>query len=1157
MTVRDASSLWTNSFLTVGQAGSGAIALTNGGGLSSVFDYIASNPNSTGTVTIDGTGSSWIDSTANIGYGGNGSLAITHGGLANFNSSNLGYNAGSTGMVTVDGLGSRWTGVSVNVGYSGNGSLSISNGANAKSSAFTETGYNSGSSGTIKIDGAGSLWSDNGNNIGYSGNGTLTIVNGGKANSTFSVNVGYNTASNGVATVDGTGSLWTSSFSFNVGGNGNGSLSISNGGTVTNTSYSRIGENSGSSGSAAVIGPASAWNNNDLDVGGSGIGNLSITNGGRVNCTGVFAISDIGNNQGSTGIATVDGATSTWSTTYQFFVGNSGNGTLNVTNGSSVTVGKALYVAYANTANGVINFGSTGGTIATGSLYASPSQTTGNGTINTNGLVSDIDLLFDATHGLNQSLAWNSGGQNVVVNLDISGATQPVGDLGAGYQGNGSLTIRDGVSVTAANATLGFKAGSYGIATVTGTGSTFNVGYLTIGRLGGAIFNISNGGSVVASSSVGVGSNSSLSVDGAASNLTAGTLSGSGLFTISNGAQIAATTASISGSMSFGPNGGTLTTRTLDYSSPSQFTGTGVINASGEVPDGAIVFDATHGPVQTLLWNGPNQNVTVNLDLSGASRPAGDLGAGYLGNGSLTIEGGANITSANGYLGYGASSNGTATISGAGSTWTNTNMFVGQSGSGTLSIVQGGVVNTTSSGSIGSNSIATVSGAGSTWNNRDLSIGGRGTCLLEVLNGGLSNSSQLIIGQFQGPGAALIDGAGSALTTNSLYVGQGGNGSLSITRGATVTDTNSYLESGNAIVTVDGTSSAWINQALDAGYTGPGTTIIINISNGGRVTAATVALTSPSLLSIDVGDGSVFDIHAGTFSDFGTLRMKAVPGLAAGSYTPVVAGSWASVTPQTLGGSWRRANHTFVVTAAAVGNSGQPTTINLSQKQRIAVTDVPSGHKLEANFQSTTSTSNLTLTSTPLTTSQASLLQSDLAPGNSILDGWTFTTTGYTTGTPIFLSLSVGQNFATSALAVWQYNGSTWTPFAASDLAYDGTYADFTASALSGFAIVTTHPLLGDANADGLVDLNDLNTVLNHLGQTSPNRADGNFDGAATIDLNDLNDVLNNLGVSFAGSSSVLAAEALLQTATPAPEPASLSILAAATLFVTRSRRRK
>ena len=64
-------------------------------------------------------------------------------------------------------------------------------------------------------------------------------------------------------------------------------------------------------------------------------------------------------------------------------------------------------------------------------------------------------------------------------------------------------------------------------------------------------------------------------------------------------------------------------------------------------------------------------------------------------------------------------------------------------------------------------------------------------------------------------------------------------------------------------------------------------------------------------------------------------------------------------------------------------------------------------------------------------------------------------------------------------------------------------------------AILIAPELLGDSDLSGTVDLNDLNTVLNNLGQTTSAWTSGNFDGASTIDLNDLNDVLNNLWNKF------------------------------------------
>ena len=72
------------------------------------------------------------------------------------------------------------------------------------------------------------------------------------------------------------------------------------------------------------------------------------------------------------------------------------------------------------TSTGSISFGPSGGTLTTRSLLASPADLTGVGTINACGIVSDIDLRFDATHKLAQTLALQQSGQNIAVNLDLA-----------------------------------------------------------------------------------------------------------------------------------------------------------------------------------------------------------------------------------------------------------------------------------------------------------------------------------------------------------------------------------------------------------------------------------------------------------------------------------------------------------------------------------------------------------------------------------------------------------------------------------------------------------------------------------------------------------------------------------------------------------------
>ncbi len=308
--------------------------------------------------------------------------------------------------------------------------------------------------------------------IGDTSAGTLTVDGGSGLLSLYGY-IGNNSGSTGTVTVDGAGSTWSNISELYVGNSGSGTLNITNGGTVSNN-YCYIGNNSGSTGTVTVDGAGSTWTNyGSLYLGFyGGSGTLNITNGGAVSSS--YGDTYIGCYSGSAGTVTVDGAGSTWTNYGDLYLGfYGGSGTLNITNGCVIFVTGTTYVGSDPSSTGTINFGANGGTLTTGSLFASPSQLLGTGTINACGLVSDIDLVFDSTHGLTQTITLNSlTDQNVTVNLDMSIADNN-GALGAGYQGVGSLTIQDGIAVTSTNGYLGYKSGSTGTATVSGVGSTW------------------------------------------------------------------------------------------------------------------------------------------------------------------------------------------------------------------------------------------------------------------------------------------------------------------------------------------------------------------------------------------------------------------------------------------------------------------------------------------------------------------------------------------------------------------------------------------------------------------------------------------------------------------------------------------------------------
>jgi hypothetical protein len=103
-------------------------------------------------------------------------------------------------------------------------------------------------------------------------------------------------------------------------------------------------------------------------------------------------------------------------------------------------------------------------------------------------------------------------------------------------------------------------------------------------------------------------------------------------------------------------------------------------------------------------------------------------------------------------------------------------------------------------------------------------------------------------------------------------------------------------------------------------------------------------------------------------------------------------------------------------------------------------------------------------------------------------------------------------------------------------------------------SILVSPEMRGDSNADGKVDIGDLNAVLNNFGTHTAAWTSGNFDGAATIDLTDLAYVLNNFGAQNANASDLPAPPALSPIA-PVPEPTSLAVIGVGAVALLRRRK--
>ncbi|PCJ31570.1 MAG: hypothetical protein COA90_05810 [Gammaproteobacteria bacterium] len=289
--------------------------------------------------------------------------------------------------------------------------------------------------------------------IGYDNAGSLTISNGGAVMSNSDGYISYSSGSTGTVTVEGTGSSWTMSRTLGVGSGGDGSLTISNGGTVTTGTNGFIGYSSGSTGTVTVEGAGSSWtmggtDPGTLNVGTHGTGSLTISNGGAVTVSAAA-----GSGTGSADIAVNSDAT----------------GTLNIGAASGDTT-----VAAGTLNADRVNFGSGNGSLVfnhTDTAYDFAVDIVGGGA---------VTLLAGSTH-FSGDLSTYRG------TLTVDGGTLAIhsGDtllLGTNTHytqtangvlsiGDGSLTISNGGTVTAGSGT-----GNVDLAAGSGRTGTLNIG---------------------------------------------------------------------------------------------------------------------------------------------------------------------------------------------------------------------------------------------------------------------------------------------------------------------------------------------------------------------------------------------------------------------------------------------------------------------------------------------------------------------------------------------------------------------------------------------------------------------------------------------------------------------------------------------------------
>lgn len=672
-----------------------------------------------------------------------------------------------TAVIDLPGTGPTLNGVGntadLFVGRTLIGGLTIGSGG-ALNSSSGYLGFQAGSSGTVDLTGAGTLWSLKNLYLGggaasAGGTGELSISGGSQVDLTTQLRIW----TNGTLSIDG-GGLETRDF-------------IESGGTVDfvdgtiavrgGTFRYRTGEffkiDSGVSGKTAEWVLDGLANAPEFDSVSIGRGGLTVAGGTDVSATAGFSL---GNGEPGIGALSIQGA------------------------GSGLTVSGAFAMT-----GGALEV-SSGAAFSANSMSISNDVTievTGSSFSVTNDFESNGDLQFDAVGSSFQTGAFRAA--KGIMFLPGDGVTDTWQASGTVRFGHEALQENEFLSVVANGMNLDMQdviVGDLGEGNIGLSGdATWSATQIIFGNQADATLttgNLDTAGHLVTSGDVILGAGASSNAD---------------IHIRSNGS-----TAQIGGDMIVGDAG----------------QGRYQVSRSGRTDVGGNVV---------LGVTSPNANFLV-LNFDSRMTVAGDLIVGQEGKGRLNIistaEGAATLETTSAFLGLEPGSDGEALVDGADARWTDNGVFSVGTRAEALLTVSGGALLETGSSSIGtlggSVGEARVTGSSTRWFSAGLEVGRFGEGALMIDSGALVQSSSADIAADSGSiGSVTVEGNNTGWAiSNELYIGgesdgPGGQASLTIGDGATVTAGSTIIHGGG---TLTGAGGRLVSDVVSSGMVAPG-----------------------------------------------------------------------------------------------------------------------------------------------------------------------------------------------------------------------------------------------------------------------------------------------------------------------------------------------